>query len=320
MKNKKTKYYLKNNLIGLIVGGIIFGSLGVYAAITFPSNEVSFDPSNSTLKSTNVKGAIDELYKKCTNSSAADQIIEDAGLEKDLYECRYFFTGANPNNYVTFNNETAGWRIVSVECDGTIKIMRGESIGVFDFADYTWENSNVKNYLNGEYYNNLSNESQQQILEHNFSIGGFPDSYSDTLKMQVDKENAVKSRTIKIGLITATEYLRINSNVESCGTLELNTHNAKTCKNTNWIFSMVPSKSSLWTITPGSIRNTAPIIEEFRYFVNNGESFASDMIGNLEYNNALFGDGNISPALYLSSDIKITGGTGTQSDPYEISL
>ena len=30
---------------------------------TFPSNEVSFDPSNSTLKSTNVKSAIDELYK-----------------------------------------------------------------------------------------------------------------------------------------------------------------------------------------------------------------------------------------------------------------
>ena len=36
--------------------------------------------------------------------------------------------GANPNNYVTFNNETAGWRIISINSDGTIKIMRDEDI------------------------------------------------------------------------------------------------------------------------------------------------------------------------------------------------
>ena len=71
---------------------------------------------------------------------AGDQIIEDAGLEKDQYECRYFFTGDNPNNYVTFNDETAGWRIVSVECDGTIKIMRYASI-----ENIVWDSSNSNN-------------------------------------------------------------------------------------------------------------------------------------------------------------------------------
>ena len=28
----------------------------------------------------------------------------------------------------------------------------------------------------------------------------------------------------------------------------------------------------------------------------------------------------VNPALYLSSDVQITGGTGTKSDPYQISL
>ena len=40
--------------------------------------------------------------------------------------------GPNPNNYVTFNNEEAGWRIISINSDGTIKIMRTESIGTND--------------------------------------------------------------------------------------------------------------------------------------------------------------------------------------------
>lgn len=64
--NKSKKFYLKTNLIGFIIGVIIFGGLAVYAAVTFPSNEVSYDNSSSGLFSTNVKGAIDELYKTCS--------------------------------------------------------------------------------------------------------------------------------------------------------------------------------------------------------------------------------------------------------------
>ena len=312
MKNKKTKYYLKNNLIGLIIGGIIFGSLGVYAAITFPSNEVSFDPSNSTLSSTNVKDAIDELYKKCTNPSSADQIIEDAGLEKDPYECRYFFKGANPNNYITFNDESSGWRIISVECDGTIKIMRIKNIGdnfwnssgSSGINDWT-EPASLNTYLNGTSYNQyyseqLNDTAKSQIVSHDWSIGGVT-SYNDNLATQITNENATKWNG-KVALVTVSEYIRSNSNKSSCGSFSLNHDNYNSCKNTTWMYI----NDYWWTLSPDAnttyrsfdVRSAGDISPFYVYYATNA----------------------VRPVVYLSSDVKITGGTGTESDPYEISL
>ena len=59
----------------------------------------------------------------CTNTLAYD----------DFGNLRY--VGANPCNYVTFNDETAGWRIIGV-FDGKIKLIRKESIG-----EYSWDSS-----------------------------------------------------------------------------------------------------------------------------------------------------------------------------------
>jgi len=61
-------------------------------------------------------------------------VTEGDGLYEDEYETgRYIYRGANPNNYITFNGETAGWRIISVETDGTLKIMKDASIGTMQF-------------------------------------------------------------------------------------------------------------------------------------------------------------------------------------------
>ena len=52
----------------------------------------------------------------------------DSGLYKDIYEdgkCTY--RGSSPNNYITFNNET--WRIISIDANNFIKIIKNESIG-----------------------------------------------------------------------------------------------------------------------------------------------------------------------------------------------
>ncbi len=63
---------------------------------------------------------INELKTKVTTSGD--------GLYKDTTETgRYIYRGANPNNYISFNNEL--WRIISIENDNTLKIIRNESIG-----------------------------------------------------------------------------------------------------------------------------------------------------------------------------------------------
>ena len=49
------------------------------------------------------------------------------GLYEDEYEeDRYVYKGKNPNNYVSFNNEL--WRIIALEKDGTMKIVRNETL------------------------------------------------------------------------------------------------------------------------------------------------------------------------------------------------
>lgn len=53
---------IKGVLLGTVLGGIIFGGLGV-AAITLTAKDIKYTPSNENFTVTNAKEAIDELYK-----------------------------------------------------------------------------------------------------------------------------------------------------------------------------------------------------------------------------------------------------------------
>ncbi len=297
------KDYIKKNIIGFIVGVILCMGTLVYAAVTFPSNEVSYDNTESGLSSTTVKGAIDELYTECTKEPpAGEQIIEDAGLEKDPYECRYFFTGKNPNNYITFNNEKAGWRIVSIECDGTIKIMRINSIG-----NRVWDSSNSNNwarpaslntYLNSTYYNRLNSTAQSQIVAKDWSIGAVA-SNDNNMANTIKNEKASKWNG-KVALVTASEYVRSNSNKSSCGTVQ-QIWNSAQCKGTTWMFY---SSNWWWTLSPYS--GTSSYVFD-----------VSDYNGSFSYNDAYFTFA-VRPVVYLSSEVKITGGNGSQNNPYTL--
>ncbi len=306
---EKTKEFLKKYLIGFILGIVSACTISVIAATYFPSNDVTYDNKESGLVSTNVQGAIDELYTECTTIPAGDQIIEDAGLEKDPYECRYFFTGANPNNYITFNGEEAGWRIISVECDGTIKIVRINSIANkkwHTIYSNDWTSASLNTYLNSTYYNGLNSIAKSQIIAKNFSIGKIINENND-LATQVNDENEATWKG-KIALITVSEYIRSNSNKSSCGTFSTNNSNFSTCVNTNWL-----NNTNGWLIwTLSTIGDNGEVYDIY----TNASPYNQGRIS-IDYTN---GELPIRPTIYLSSDIKITGGDGSQSNPYEISL
>ena len=297
---EKTKEFMKKYLIGFILGVLTVGIIKVSAETFFPSNQVTYDNTESGLTSNDVQGAIDELYNTCFPPKASDTIIENAGLEKDPYECRYFFKGASPNNYITFNGENAGWRIISVECDGTIKIMRRSSLGEIQWDTSGRRGSNnwarpatLNTYLNWTYYNELNSTAQSQIVSHNWSIGAvsFGTSGLDNI---VNAENSRKWNG-KIALPTASEYLRSNSNAACNSTIS-----GGTCLNTTWVYSTV-GRTQWWLLTVNS--------DDRVYWVPSGEMGMYYAFSTVT---------NVFPALYLSSDIKITGGTGTQSNPYQI--
>ena len=229
------------------------------------------------------------------------------GLYADEYESgKYIYKGTNPNNYITFNNET--WRIISVEADGTIKIMRNESIGnqKWDSGNSNaWETSDIKTYLNDTYLPTIT-VNNDKIVSHTWSIGGVTNNNSD-LAGQIVDENGTQSQSAKVGMITVSEYLRANSNKEECGNLSINNTNRATCLTTNWMYSIVPSNGYLWTISP--IDSTSLSV----FCVNGNTSNA----GRLNGDYAVFSYG-VSPVLYLSSDITLTG-DGSSANAFQIS-
>jgi len=238
--------------------------------------------------------------------TAADKLIETAvttgdGLYADDYETgRYIYKGANPNNYITFNDET--WRILSVENDGTLKIMKKDSIG-----KKAWDNSNsndwsrpatLNTYLNNDYYNSLSSEAQDLIQTHTWGVGSV--TYGNTdLAAQITSENGT-TWTGNIGLMNVSEFLRANTNIEQCGNLSLNNTNYSTCKTTNYI---VPSSGYLWIISPNADTSDAV--------------FLVNSYGMVPNYNALKAYNNVVPALYLTSNITLEG-EGTETNPYTI--
>ena len=209
------RFYLKKNFIGFIVGAFLFGMGDVLAVTYFPSSSTIYDNSDSGMSSRNVQDAIDELYSVCAVKKAGDQIIENAGLTQDPYECRYFFKGKNVNNYITFNNETAGWRIMSVECDGTIKIVRNNITerSLYDDAGNDWENTVLYRTVR-YYYTQLENSSKQKVVSHAFPIGwsGY------------------------VGVPTTDEYKRTISNDNLCGINGKYNDNYSECNSSNWMY------------------------------------------------------------------------------------
>ena len=325
------KKFLKSKIFIFIITALLFSVVGVSAATYFESGAVTYDNTESGLTSTNVQGAIDELYVKAQQTSGgSDDKVEDMGgtttsgngIYRDLYESgRYIYKGANPNNYITFNNEQ--WRIISLEKDGTMKIMRVASIGnrAYDSSNLNdWATSDLKAYLNGTYYNGLSSTAKSQIVEHDFAAGaGYWNKSTTELSDLTDQVNAENEQLVKqkvglatttnaeneqlvkqkVGLATTTEYLRSNSNTNFCRTIAINNQYASTCKSTNWMFN-----SATWWTMSASTYGTGSVFSVY-----------SD--GNLGGGNVLNSSG-VRPAVYLSSSVKLSG-SGTSSNPYTIS-
>ena len=74
MKNKIKKVF-KNRIFICILTALITGTISVYAVTYFPSNQVTYDNKTSGLKSSDVQGAIDELYNTCSSAVQAGDYI-----------------------------------------------------------------------------------------------------------------------------------------------------------------------------------------------------------------------------------------------------
>ena len=187
--------------------------------------------------------------------------------------------------------------------------MRNESIGnkAFDSGNSNdWETSDIKTYLNDTYLPTIT-VNQDKIVSHTWSMGKVTYNNSD-LSGQIAVENGTQSQSASVGMITASEYLRANTNTEQCGNMSINNTNNATCKTTNWMLLIVPSNGYLYTISP--------IVTDSSFLlIVYGDG---NHIGKVSNGIAAHTSIAVSPALYLSSDITLIG-DGSQDNPYVIS-
>ncbi len=224
------------------------------------------------------------------------------GLYADEYETdKYDYRGANPNNYIWFNDEM--WRIVSKEQDGTYKIILNSNIGSIVWGSNEisggWTSSSLRTYLNEVYLQSITSNADL-IVDHDWAVGSIIYN-NNNLVTQIENENSTIWNG-KIGLISASDYLRANSNIASCGTsYSLST----SCNNTNWLnslFDVATNSNFVWTINGVGIY----------------KSTSRNYIGNISSTYTSYGYSSyVYPTLYLSSDTFLTG-NGTLSDPYVI--
>lgn len=214
--------------------------------------------------------------------SKDDQNNRKDGLYNDFTESgRYFYSGSNPNNDIVFNGEP--YRILAIEPDGRIKIIKAVSIGQIKWnveLSNNWKSSSLKGYLESTWLPTQSSGQDYKYLSKNneWYIGTISDnSTRDFTKLYGEEKTA--TAISPIGLISASEFLKSRYT----GSTSLN------------------YSSKWWTISP---------------YGSSDALFAQGSIASVSYN--VFdgqGSGGVFPVIYLKSSVSLTG-TGTASDPY----
>lgn len=337
----KIKEIIKKNLLGFIVGVLAVSTTTVTAATLIASNNVAYDNSDSGLESTNVKGALDELYKMAIPTpTAAETLISkvgQSGLTKITHEAddtlqigatedidEYRYVGGDDlvtNNYVTFNDET--WRIIGVfpTDDGTgnienrIKLIKSTSIGAMYWnsnGKNDWTNATLNSYLNGTFYDSLNSSSKDLIENAKYYLGGY-----DVAAVTKDEIYTYERKTSgssyyysgnstnwtgKIGLMYESDY---GYGASSACIKDLNLYNNSSCYPNDWLYL----GSEEWVLTHRtSYSNVAFTILSSGNSTFNGTNY----VNTYQY--------GVRPVLYLISAAEITGGDGTSGNPYTFGL
>ena len=263
-----------------------------------------------------------------------------------------YFNCSNYSNQSSSTCET--WRIIGV-FDGKIKLIRNESIG-----EYSWDNKNVSTGAENDYGKNdwtdarlmkllnpgYESETTGGSLYYNAKSGNCYSGQSNATKACNFTSTGIKNATTR-NLISDTIYYLGGHNsfsvypnqiyekergttvysgrpTEWTGKIalaypsdygyaadlgkcsqNLNNYNNSTCTSNNWMKAIVAPNYG-WLLTPRS-----GIASNVWYVYSSGGVY---------YNSYVYNAYGVAPVLFLNSDANVKSGTGTSSDPYQISV
>ena len=219
------------------------------------------------------------------------------------------YNGSGVNNYVQFNGEL--WRVVAIY-NGQYKIMKASSIGQMNYNTNNvsdkriWDTSSLQTYLNSTYYNSLSSAAKDMIDTHLWYVGNLGNTYNESqndMTLAIAYESTQdRTWTGKVGLISAHEYLAASKG-EGCAT---------TSGRYNFFRTVCGKQSNDWL----NLGTPYWIINGNYGIMNLEEIVRNDFLDAWRVDNT---EAAVFPVVYLKSNITVTSGTGTSTDPYKLS-
>ena len=248
----------------------------------------------------------------------------------------YYFRGGVENNYVSFANNT--WRIVRINEDGSVRLIKQDSIGKSSFntnyvdtayvgymygtpGSATYEathantnSSTIKTALDTWYQNNLVNYSSiiadsgfcgDRSLSSGRGIGTTGTGYGAYGRLGDNKTPQFKCPQTNDLYTTATSTKGNKALTYPIGLITADevayAGGVYEEKNNNYY---LVNEDYFWTMSPFGSDSVARV-------------WVVDPVGGLVNDDVDVGDG-VRPAINLKSTVKATGGDGTSSNPYVI--
>ena len=302
------------------------------------------DTKTFTIAPYTTKGTKCTLYFEESKVTPATDVIEDAYTNNtttlaydEANNLRYI--GADPNNYVLFNDEL--WRIIGVFSEDThgasgqklIKIIRNDSIGniAWDSANTNdWSTASLQTTLNGDYLNGsgsyastgIKSDTARNMIETvTWKLGGTASYTSSSNGLASHFYGYERGTTVysgrpttwsgKVALMYPSDYGYATSggsttNRDACLAKELYNWDSSSfsdCKNNDWLYD---SSTYQWTLTPNSS--------------GSGNVFNVYGTGCVNFPFRAAGSNGVRPSVYLTSNVKISGGDGTSNSPYTLEV
>ena len=298
---KKSFKYILVTIITMIILTIV----SVYASSTINGSQVTYDNTSSKLSSTNVQGAIDEIYAN-TNNCPDGYLCKEIKLTPEVGDyvkmtptLTSYTTDTSKTGYTstqTINpSELNLWRVLKVNSNGTIEMISEYTSSTSVYFRGKVGYQNLVGYLNvlASKYENSKYTSGSRYIGYN----GQTEYISDST---VSDSSTGASSTADI------LYQKDCESIKSIlGTLVANKVGTSS-KTYYWLASryFYSSSSASWYYDGRSINTDGNLSGNDLYYYRSG-SF-----------NAGNGSNALRPIVILKSSITYTPAVGTSEDPF----
>ena len=270
------------------------------------------------------------------------------------------YEGSNPNNYVSFNDELwriigvfgDNIKLVRSEELGKLSWDSSDSSVNDGFGVNEWSQADLKEYLNTMYYGgasgtcyvgrynstttcptgSLNSTSKSMINNYTWNTGAI--NYGDTTIVNKKplalntvpfynaergsvngkictsgnqcNDTVTRTTTCKgyVALPYATDWSYASSET-ACAT-NINYDNM-TCKKNNWMHHGSTQDEAMWMLSPYARSDIASVVWRV---------YGGGFVSGVDASYAL----SVFPSVYLNTEVKITSGSGSSSDPYILSV